>query len=56
MKLIVNKIENAKGILEIGGSKNAALAIMCGSLVSKNKVILTNVPQLTDVYNLINLR
>lgn len=55
MRVEVKKSEFAKGILEISGSKNAALPILCGALLSNKKIKLKNVPHISDIYNLINI-
>lgn len=51
-KLIVNHSMNLKGEIRVSGAKNAALPIVCASLLTKEKLILTNVPQLKDIYTL----
>lgn len=43
------------GEINISGSKNASLPIIIASLLTKEKVILNNVPLITDVINLIRL-
>lgn len=43
------------GTIKIHGSKNACLPIMCASLLNKGKATISNVPKLTDVYNLLNI-
>jgi UDP-N-acetylglucosamine 1-carboxyvinyltransferase len=42
-----------KGTVQVGGSKNAALPIICASLLTKEKVILENVPDIEDVHAMI---
>lgn len=44
-----------KGILEVEGSKNAALPIMIGTLIEKGTYILKNVPNLMDIRTLVKL-
>lgn len=41
-----------EGIIEIGGAKNAALPILCATLVEKGTYILRNVPALKDIKTL----
>lgn len=51
-KLIVNHSMNLKGDIRVSGAKNAALPIVCASLLTAEEVTLTNVPQLKDIYTL----
>ena len=39
-----------KGKVRISGSKNAALPIICGSILNKGKVVLKNVPRISDIF------
>lgn len=41
-----------EGIIEIGGAKNAALPILCATLIEKGTYILNNVPALKDIKTL----
>ena len=41
-----------KGKVRISGSKNAALPIICASLLTKGKVILKNIPRISDVFDI----
>lgn len=43
------------GEIAISGSKNASLPIIIASLLTKEKVILNNVPLITDIINVIRL-
>ncbi len=43
------------GTIKIGGSKNAALPIIAAALLIDGKVILTNVPEIGDVFTFINI-
>lgn len=38
-----------RGTVKVGGSKNAALPIICASLLTREKVVLENVPDIEDV-------
>lgn len=51
-KLIVNHSMNLKGDIRVSGAKNAALPIVCASLLTAEELTLTNVPQLKDIYTL----
>ena len=44
-----------EGKIKISGSKNASLPIMIASLLTKEKVELSNIPNLSDVLTLIDL-
>lgn len=43
------------GIIPISGAKNAALPLICASLLVYGKLTLQNVPKLKDVYTLIDI-
>lgn len=43
------------GVVEIGGSKNDALAILVGAILVSGVSILHNVPVNTDIHNLLNI-
>lgn len=53
IQIVGNKF--LKGTVRIGGSKNAAIPLICGSLLAKGKVLLRNVPRINDVFDLINI-
>jgi len=44
-----------KGTVQVGGSKNAALPIICASLLTKEEVVLENVPDIEDVHAMIEI-
>ena len=37
------------GILKVSGAKNSSLALMAAALLTKEKLLIQNVPQLTDI-------
>ena len=43
------------GEIKIKGAKNEALQVICATLLTSEKVIISNLPQISDVRNLINL-
>lgn len=43
------------GVLEVEGSKNAALPIMIATLIEKGTYVLKNVPNLMDIRTLVKL-
>jgi len=54
-KLIIEGPSKLKGAVRVSGSKNAALPIICATLLVKGKIKLKNVPQITDVNNLLEI-
>ena len=48
-KFIIKGGQPLKGTVRVGGSKNAALPIMCAGLLCQEKVVLKNVPEISDV-------
>lgn len=47
--------KNIEGVLQVEGSKNAALPIMIATLVEKGTYVLKNVPNLMDIRTLVKL-
>ena len=43
------------GIVEISGAKNSALVLLAASLLTNEKIILENVPCLTDIEKMGNI-
>ena len=54
-KLVVEGGHRLEGVIEISGAKNAALPIMCASLLTSDALQLSNVPDLHDVVTMRNL-
>ncbi len=54
-KYIVKGGNKLNGKITVSGSKNAALPIICASLLTKEKVVLTNVPEIADIYSMIEI-
>lgn len=54
-KLVIDSRGHLEGLVEISGSKNAALPILMGCLLAETPVILSNVPHLKDVTTTIQL-
>lgn len=50
--LLIKGGAKLSGSVSIKGSKNAALPIMCAALLVKGRVVLTNVPDISDVKTL----
>ena len=54
-KLIVQGKKNLSGTVKISGSKNATLPILAASILSNEKIELTNVPLVNDVFTMVKL-
>lgn len=54
-KFIITGGKRLKGELTPQGAKNEALQVICATLLTKEKVIITNIPEILDVLKLIEL-
>lgn len=54
-KIRVKGGNRLEGTIQISGAKNAALKLMCATMLTEEPVILHNVPQLADITTLIDL-
>ncbi len=54
-KFIVKGGRKLNGEVTVSGSKNAALPIICASLLAKGKTILKNVPDIADIHSMIKI-
>ena len=52
---IIKQSHNLKGTINVSGSKNAALPIVAANYLTGNAVKLTNMPNILDVHNLIEV-
>lgn len=52
---VVQKSEPLKGSVKISGAKNAVLPILCACLLTDEECFVENVPQLSDVFVLIDI-
>lgn len=52
---IVEGGHRLSGEINIKGAKNEALQVICATLLTPEKVVISNLPQISDVRNLINL-
>jgi UDP-N-acetylglucosamine enolpyruvyl transferase len=43
------------GSLRVKGSKNSALAIICAALLNTGPVILSNIPRISDVFDMVSI-
>ena len=54
-KLTIVGGKKLNGSVHISGSKNATLPILAASILSKNKIIIQNIPLVKDVETMIDL-
>jgi len=54
-KLVINGGAALNGTVRISGAKNAALPILCASLLTSEPLVLTNVPNLRDISTMCTL-
>ena len=54
-KLIVNGGKKLQGNFIVQGSKNEAFPVMCAALLTNETVTIKNIPNITDVYHLIEI-
>ncbi|MBA4336542.1 UDP-N-acetylglucosamine 1-carboxyvinyltransferase [bacterium] len=54
-KYIVQGGRKLKGSVTVSGSKNAALPILCATILAKEPVILKNVPDIADIHAMISI-
>lgn len=54
-RLIVNGWRKLQGDFDVQGSKNESFQVMCACLLTKEKVIIKNLPNITDVAKLIDI-
>lgn len=54
-KIFIHGGKPLTGTVEVGGSKNDAVAIMAGTMLIPGKTILRNVPRISDVYTLMQI-
>lgn len=55
MKVKITKPNTLKGTISISGSKNTVLPLIACAALTKEEVILKNVPSITDVMNMIKI-
>ena len=54
-KLEIKGGKRISGTIVISGSKNATLPILASTILTKKKVVITNVPIVKDVETMVNL-
>ncbi|MFH1838406.1 MAG: UDP-N-acetylglucosamine 1-carboxyvinyltransferase [Candidatus Kuenenbacteria bacterium] len=55
MKFIINGGKQLKGEVEIKGAKNLALKIIAASILSKQEIIVNNVPEIEDIKRMLEI-
>lgn len=54
-KLVIEGNKELKGTIKIGGAKNSVVALIPASVLTKGKCVIKNVPDISDVRNLIQM-
>lgn len=54
-KYIIKGGKKLSGTVKVSGSKNAALPIICAALLTSQKIVLKNVPDIADIHSLIEI-
>ena len=54
-KLVIEGQHELTGEIKISGAKNSTVALIPAAILSDEKVLLTNVPEITDTYALIDI-
>ncbi|MDD2909938.1 MAG: hypothetical protein PHU74_03385, partial [Candidatus Pacebacteria bacterium] len=54
-KFIIHGREKLKGELEVGGAKNATFSVLAASILTKEDVIIDNLPLIEDVLRMIEI-
>jgi UDP-N-acetylglucosamine 1-carboxyvinyltransferase len=54
-KFVINGGRKLSGNVKISGAKNAALALIPATLLNSSKNVLTNVPEVNDIYTMIKM-
>ncbi len=54
-KFVVQGGHVLNGKVTVSGSKNAALPILCASLLTKEQVVLKNIPDIADIHSLLEI-
>lgn len=53
--ITINKVNELKGTVKISGSKNAAIPILCTSILARKKVVFKNIPKISDIKIIIKI-
>jgi len=54
-KIVIAGGKRLSGRIRISGAKNASLAVLCATILSRNEIVLENVPNISDVRVMIEI-
>jgi len=54
-KLVIEGGKRLEGTIEISGAKNAALPVLAATILSKERSVIKNVPQVADVFTMVRI-
>lgn len=54
-KIVIDGGKRLSGRIRISGAKNASLAVLCATILSRNEIVLENVPNISDVRVMIEI-
>ena len=54
-KLVIEGGQRLEGTVEISGAKNASLPILAATILTKEKSVIKNVPQVADVFTMVKI-
>lgn len=54
-KIVITGGKPLRGKVKISGAKNASLAILCATILSREKIVLENIPDISDVRVMIEI-
>ncbi|MDF9407021.1 UDP-N-acetylglucosamine 1-carboxyvinyltransferase [Pelotomaculum isophthalicicum JI] len=54
-KIVITGGKPLRGRVKISGAKNASLAILCATILSREKIVLENIPDISDVRVMIEI-
>lgn len=54
-KLIIEGCESINGNVKVSGAKNAALPILCATILAEGEYYLANIPKLRDITTMLNM-
>src|SRR3989338_11245914 len=54
-KLVIHGGRRLSGAVDISGAKNAALPVLAATVLSKERSVIRNVPQVADVFTMVKI-
>lgn len=54
-KIVIAGGKPLRGRIRISGAKNASLAVLCATFLSRNEIVLENIPEISDVRVMIEI-